>query len=59
MADKHKKYSKTKKGKLALRRARKKYDEKDLERRRKQKRDYMRRWRQKQKELTLKEIDEK
>jgi DNA-binding PadR family transcriptional regulator len=59
MPDKHKKYAKTPKGKKALRRARKKYDLKDPERRRRQKREYMRRWRQKQKEITLKEIDEK
>ena len=38
-----KRYFKTGKGKSALKRARKKYDKKDLERRRKQKREYMRR----------------
>jgi hypothetical protein len=40
------KYHKTEKGQDALKRARKKYDEADLERRRKQKRDYMRRKRE-------------
>jgi hypothetical protein len=40
------KYFKTKKGKKALKKARKKYDEADPERRRKQKRDYMRRKRE-------------
>lgn len=39
----HKRYFGTDKGKRALKRARKKYDKKDIERRRKQKRDYMRR----------------
>lgn len=37
------KYSKTQKGKDARARARKKYDETDIERRREQKREYMRR----------------
>tara|TARA_R100000008_G_scaffold85171_1_gene74399 strand:+ start:378 stop:548 length:171 start_codon:yes stop_codon:yes gene_type:complete len=37
------KYSHTQKGKDALARARKKYDEADMERRREQKREYMRR----------------
>lgn len=37
------KYHKTQKGKEALNRAQKKYDEKDIEKRRTQKRDYMRR----------------
>ena len=37
------KYSRTLKGKSALRRARAAYDARDPERRRKQKRDYMRR----------------
>tara|TARA_A100001037_G_C14812631_1_gene483959 strand:+ start:356 stop:517 length:162 start_codon:yes stop_codon:yes gene_type:complete len=37
------KYHKTEKGKKALNKARKKYDEADVERRRKQKREYMRR----------------
>ena len=58
MSKKQKKYSKTPKGKKALRRARKRYDKKDPERRRKQKRDYMRRWREKQRLLMLEEIDE-
>jgi len=38
-----KKYFRTKKGKEALQKARKKYDESDVERRRRQKREYMRR----------------
>ena len=59
MSEKQKKYFKTKKGKKALARARKAYDKRDPERRRKQKREYMRRWRAKQKELILEEIDEK
>ena len=42
-----KKYFKTGKGGKALKRARKRYDEEDLERRRKQKREYMRRKREK------------
>ena len=58
MSKKQKKYSKTPKGKKALRRARKRYDKKDPERRRKQNRDYMRRWREKQRLLMLEEIDE-
>ena len=37
------KYHKTEKGKKALNKARKKYDEVDMERRKKQKREYMRR----------------
>ena len=37
------KYLKSKKGRKALKTARKAYDERDIERRRKQKRDYMRR----------------
>ena len=37
------KYHKTEKGKKALEKARKKYDDADLDRRRKQKREYMRR----------------
>ena len=44
--DRQKKYQKSEKGKLAMERARKKYDEDDLERRRQQKRDYMRRKRE-------------
>ncbi|MBC8395235.1 MAG: hypothetical protein H8E05_00940 [Bacteroidetes bacterium] len=47
--DRQKKYFKSKKGKKALKRARKKYDEKDPDRRRRQKRDYMRRLREKEK----------
>ena len=41
-----KKYLKTKKGKKALKKAQKRYDNEDLKRRRKQKRDYMRRKRE-------------
>lgn len=41
-----KKYSETPKGKEALRRARKAYDERDPDRRRRQKREYMRRKRE-------------
>ena len=37
------KYLKSKKGRKALKKARKAYDERDIERRRKQKREYMRR----------------
>ena len=54
MAEKHKKYFKTKKGKKALIRARKKYDKKDPEKRRKQKREYMRRRREWEKMIELK-----
>jgi len=43
MSEPQKKYSKTPKGKMSIARARKKYDEDDIERRRRQKRDYMRR----------------
>ena len=44
MKNKHQeKYSKTKKGKKALSRAQKKYDEENLEKRRTQKREYMKR----------------
>ena len=46
MAERIKKYFKTKKGKKALNKARKAYDQRDPERRRKQKRDYMRRKRE-------------
>jgi hypothetical protein len=53
MATKHKKYFKTEKGKLAVKKARKAYDERDLERRRKQKRDYMRRKRDEEREGLL------
>ncbi len=38
-----KKYLSSEKGKIALKKARKRYDESDKERRRKQKREYMRR----------------
>lgn len=41
--DKQNKYSQTKKGRESLQRARKKYDEKDPEKRKEQKREYMRR----------------
>jgi len=41
--DRQKKYKATPKGQEAMTRARKKYDEKDIERRRSQKREYMRR----------------
>ena len=50
MAKKHEKYFKTERGKSAVKKARKAYDEKDPERRRKQKRDYMRRTREKERE---------
>lgn len=53
MADKHKKYFRTKKGKKALKRARKKYDKADPERRRRQKREYMRRKRERERLLKL------
>tara|TARA_R110000751_G_scaffold26876_4_gene71437 strand:- start:833 stop:1003 length:171 start_codon:yes stop_codon:yes gene_type:complete len=44
MKDKnHEKYRKTEKGKEAILRAKKKYDSVNLEKRREQKRDYMRR----------------
>jgi len=43
MNKRQKKYLDTDKGKKAQSKARKKYDEADLDRRRKQKRDYMRR----------------
>jgi DNA-binding PadR family transcriptional regulator len=43
MYEAQKKYSKTEKGRKALKKARKKYDESDAERRRRQKREYMRR----------------
>ena len=44
--DRQKKYVESTKGQEALSRARKKYDESDKDRRRKQKRDYMRRKRE-------------
>ena len=43
MSNNQKKYSQTEKGKKARKQAQKKYDEADMDRRRKQKRDYMRR----------------
>ena len=43
MYEAQKKYFMTKKGRKALKKARKNYDESDLERRRRQKREYMRR----------------
>ena len=46
MSERQKKYASTKKGKDARARARKRYDEKDIEKRRKQKREYMRRKRE-------------
>jgi hypothetical protein len=46
MSERTKKYFKTEKGKKALNKARKAYDQRDPERRRKQKRDYMRRKRE-------------
>jgi hypothetical protein len=49
MAEKHKKYFKSRKGKKALGRARKAYDKRDPERRRRQKREYMRRKREREK----------
>jgi hypothetical protein len=45
--DRHKKYAGSLKGKESLRKARKKYDSKDPEERKRQKRDYMRRRRSK------------
>ena len=47
MNDYNKKYLKTEKGKVAQKKARDKYDEADPERRKAQKRDYMRRKREK------------
>jgi DNA-binding PadR family transcriptional regulator len=44
--DRQKKYADSEKGKAALSKARKKYDSKDPEARKKQKRDYMRRKRE-------------
>jgi hypothetical protein len=44
--DRQKKYTSTKKGKDALARARKRYDEENVEKRREQKREYMRRKRE-------------
>ena len=53
MYNSQKKYFKTKKGKKALKRARQAYDKRDPDRRRKQKRDYMRRKRELERELEL------
>ena len=50
MALKHESYFQTDKGQAALKKARKAYDERDPERRRKQKRDYMRRKRERERE---------
>jgi len=47
VSDVQKKYSQTEKGKEAIEKARKKYDNKDPEKRRLQKKEYMRRKRQK------------
>ena len=47
MDDRQRKYAETEKGKAARARARKKYDDENLERRREQKREYMRRKRAK------------
>lgn len=44
--DSQEKYIKTEKGKESIRRAQKKYDLKDVEKRKEQKRDYMRRKRE-------------
>ena len=49
MYDSQKRYFKTPKGKQALKRARKAYDARDPEKRRKQKREYMRRKRAQEK----------
>ena len=43
MSEASKRYTNTEKGKKALKKARKAYDERNPEKRRKQKRDYMRR----------------
>jgi hypothetical protein len=48
MAEKHKKYFKSLKGKKALKKARTAYDKRDPERRRRQKREYMRRKRERE-----------
>ena len=53
MSKSQKKYFKSEKGRKALKRARDAYDKRDPDRRRKQKRDYMRRVRQKQKLIDL------
>mgnify|MGYP002808129622 CR=1 FL=1 len=49
MYESQKKYFKTEKGQEALLRARKAYDERDPERRRRQKREYMKRKREREK----------
>lgn len=46
MDDRQKRYAGTPKGEKAIQRAREAYDKRDLERRRKQKREYMRRKRE-------------
>ena len=51
MYDEQRKYFGTKKGKKALDRARKAYDERNPEKRRKQKRDHMRRKRDQDRDL--------
>ena len=51
MYESQKKYLKSRKGKKALKRARVRYDEEDPDRRKKQKREYMRRIRQKNPEI--------
>ena len=43
MDDRQQRYAKSKKGQKSLKRANKKYDEDNLQKRRQQKRDYMRR----------------
>jgi hypothetical protein len=53
MSESQKKYFKSSKGQKALKKARDAYDKRDPDRRRKQKRDYMRRVRQKQKLIDL------
>jgi hypothetical protein len=50
-SDPKKKYELSRKGKMARKRARDKYDNKDIEKRKKQKRDYMRRQRKKNKNI--------
>ena len=46
MDDRQKKYSQSPKGEKAIQRARETYDKRDIEKRRKQKREYMRRKRE-------------
>ena len=57
MDDSQQKYAKTKKGKKAITRAQKKYDEGNIEKRRAQKREYMRRKREREKMLELKKTE--